>query len=395
MLRPGLTTLVTFPAAGGTGFLLNQLGHVSPPKYSYTIPGGCAQLSATLYRPARWRHEAIRPGRRLEAHRGGSVVWSGILDEPQPSDTGWSLSAHGAGGDAAAYRAIYTAPWATTSPDDVVNQAITRGLDWINPGIGNPSGMWIGQAPDSASTTVADVLSLICHKGGLTWQVQTIPQGNVLSVFALPTAATRLLVATGAVPQSITDGADVIYVRYQSSWDTGKTPAQYATTSVSNSDLITLTGRREDFADVSSAGKMLSTDAQAVGNQVLKKFTRAAFTDSFTARPGDLLNLGGQPVDPGAFYGDGLNAVVCKLLLADFAYGGEITHGTVQFLVGQYEWDDETLTAAITPFESIRHDFSTLLSSVVDTVPVRVHATSHPLRRVKPIKHRKRFHRHA
>ena len=376
-MRPGLTTLVTFPAAGGSGFLLNGLAHVSPPKYSYTIPGGCAQLTATLYKPPRWRHEAIKVGRRLEAHRGGSVVWSGILDEPQPSDdAGWALSAHGAGSDAASYRAIYSGSWTTASPNDVVDQAITRGLDWIrSTDISALSGLWIGQKPDSASMSVADLLTLVCHKGGLTWQVQSIPQGNVLSVFALPTAATRLLVATNAVPQTVVDGSDVIYLRYQSAWDSGRTPATYAVTSVSNSDLITATGRREDYADLSSAGTMSAGSAQAVGNQVLKRFTRAAFTQSFAVRPGDLLNMGGQPVDLGAFYGDGINAVVCKLLLGDFAYGGEITRGTVQFLVGTYEWDDAALTATVTPFESVRHDFATLLSTAVDTTPVRVKPT--------------------
>lgn len=376
-MRAGLTTLATLPASGGTPLLLNHLAHVSPPKYGYTVPGGCASLTATLAKPPRWRHEAIRAGRQLIALRGGSIVWSGILDEPSPGD-GWALQAHGAGGEAANWRAIYTAPWSTSSPDDVVNQAITRGLDWLNPGIGNPSGMWIGQKPDSASQTVADVLSLICHKGGLTWQVSTFPQGNILSVFALPTAPTHLLVAVDAVPQSVTDGADALYVRYQSAWDTTKTPAQYALTNVVNQPLIDATGRREDFADLSSAGTMSAGAAQTVGSNVLKRFTRAAFTQPFNVRHGDLLNLGGQPVDPGAFYTftGGSGAMVCKLALADFAYGGETTRGTVQFLVGSYEWDDAATVATVTAFETIRHNFADLLSTAVDTTPVRTRPTA-------------------
>jgi len=241
--------------------------------------------------------------------------------------------------------------------------------------------MWIGQQPDSASSTVADVLSTICHKGGLTWQVQTLPQGNILSVFALPTVANRMLVATGVVPTTINDGADVIYLRYQSAWDSGNKPATFDITSVSNTDLINATGRREDYADISSAQTMTAGAAQTVGNNVLKRFTRAAFTAPFTLRPGDLLNLGGQPADPGVFYLDGLNAMVCKLVFADFAYGGEVTRGAITFLVGAYEWDDGTLTATVTPYESIRHDFATLLSTAVDTLPVRSRPT---------VKHHKR-----
>jgi|SRR5215831_340750 len=382
-MRPGLTSLVTYPAAGGAPIPLSTLAHVSPPRYSWAIPGGCAQLSATLFKPPRWRHEAIRNGRQLAAIRGGSVVWSGWLDEPQPTDSGWQLQAHGAGGEAVNYRAIYSAPWASSSPNDVVDQAITRGLDWIRvTDISGVSGLWIGQAPDSASSNVGDVLSTVCHKGGLTWEVRTLAGGNYLYVFALPTVANRLLVATGAVPTTVTDGADVIYLRYQATWDTTKTPATYATTSVLNQPMIDATGRREDYADLSSAGTMSSGSAQTVGNNVLKRFTRAAFTEPFVAGAADLLNMGGSPVDPGVFYADGL-PMVCKLLFADFAYGGEIAYGSPTFLVGSYEWDDAALVATITPFESIRHDFSTLLATAVDTLPVRSRPTSKTTKKKK------------
>jgi hypothetical protein len=375
-MQPGLTHVVTFPPGGGaiSGRSLSHLGHVSPPVYSFTTPGGCDSLSLTLDKPPRVRAEALNTGRTVLAYRGGSIVWSGILDEPSPSDTGWTITAHGDGTTGADYRAIWTGTWGTGTPDNVVNAAIARGLNWVNPGIGSPSGMWMGQQIDSGSQTVTDLLNLVCSKGGLTWQVTTTGRGNVLSVFALPTTANRILIATAPEAQTIASGADAIYLRYQSSAD-GAAKAVYGLTSVVNQARIDAQGRIEDYTDLSSAGVQTAGSAQGVGNQVLKRFTRAGFTAPFTLRYGQLTNMGGVPVDPGCFYQDGASVMLCRALLSDFAFSGEVAKGPVTFLVGHYEWDDAARVATVTPFESMRHDFASLLSAAIDRLPVRAQPT--------------------
>lgn len=375
-MRPGNTHIITFPPGGGRGLSLSHLGHISPCVYSFTTPGGCDQLSATYYKPPRYRSEALNPGRIVKAYRGGSVAWSGVLDEPTPSDSGWQITAHGSGTIGADYRAIYTVAWGNTVPDDCVNQAITRGLDWVNPGIGAPSGMWMGQQFDSASQDVTDMLNQICSKGGLTWQVTTGPgDRNVLSVFALPTKPNRVLIASSPEAQTIASGANAIYGRYQSSAD-GATKATYALTSSVQQSLIDAQGRREDFTDVSSSGVQTSGSTQTMLANVLKRFTRAGFTSPFVIQPGQLLNLGGTPVDPGVFYQDSAAVMVCQTMLSDFAFSGEVTRGPVNLLVGTYEWDDAALTATITPFESMTHDFSSLLQLASSDIPVRSKPTA-------------------
>jgi hypothetical protein len=374
-MQPGLSHIVTFPPGGGLGLSLSHLGHIGPATYSYTTPGGCDQLSATYYKPPRERSEALNPGRKVAVYRGGSVVWSGVLDEPSPADSGWTVTAHGAGTLGADYRAIYTVAWGTGVFDDAVNAAITRGMDWKNPGIGAPAGIWTGQQFDSGSQTITDLLNLGCTKGGLTWQVTTGPGGNKLSVFALPSAANRILIATSPVAQSIASGPDALYLRYQSSAD-GAAAATYALTSVVQQNVIDAQGRREEFTDLSSASTMSAGTAQGVGSQVLKRFTRAGFAGPFTFQYGQLLNMGGVPVDPGAFYQDGAAHMICRALLSDFAFSGEVTRGSVQFLVGSYQWDDGAMVAQITPFESIRSDFSSLMQAAVDSIPVRARATT-------------------
>jgi hypothetical protein len=312
------------------------------------------------------------------AYRGGSVVWSGTLDEPSPGQDGWSLTAHGSGGWGTDYRAIYTPPWNTTVFNDVVDQAIGRGLDWVRgTNIGGVSGVWLGQQVDSGANTVTDFLNLACNKGGLTWQVTTQARGNVLTVVPLPTVPNRILISTHPVGQSLASGPNALYLRYQATADTTKTKATYGLTSVVRQSAIDLQGRREDFTDLSSAGVQTSGAAQAVGNQTFKRFTRAGFTDPFTVQFGELTNLGGTPVDPGVFYQDGMTGMVCKVLLSDFAFGGEVARGPVTFPVGHYEWDDATLTATVTPMETMRHDFASLLQIAVDAMPVRrIHPTA-------------------
>lgn len=330
-----------------------------------------------IRRPPRWRTDALDPGRIVEAYRGGAMVWSGILDEPAPQADGWQITAHGTGVAGNDYRAVWSGTWGTGTPDQAVNNAIAAGLAWRNPGIGSPAGMWMGQQVDSGAQTVTDLLNLVCNKGGLTWGVTTAAFGNTLTVFPLPAAANRLLIAGGPVPRTVATGASTLRIRYQATPDTNKHPATYALTSVTDTVREAAQGRTEDYLDISSAGVYTAGQAQAVGAQVLKRFTRAAFTDAFTVRPGALLNMGGAPVDPGAFYVDGIGAMVIRVLLADLGYAGDIARGPVTALVGEYEWDDHACVAAITPFESLRHRWGDLLSVAAESAPVHRHKATH------------------
>jgi hypothetical protein len=379
-VRPGLTTLWTIAPGGGQPRCLSLEGHVTPARYSYVVPGGCDQLSATFGRSPRYRTDALTGGRTLLAMRGGSVVWAGILDEPAAGQDGWALTAHGAGGAAVDYRAIYSVAWGTGVFNDAVDQAIARGMPWVRgTNIGALSGLWSGQLVDSAAQSIADLLTLGTTKGGLTWQVTTGAGGvNTLTVVPLPTAANRLLVAPGPVGVNTAAAPTRLYLRYQTAADSpsSSVAATYGLTSVTNTAQLAAQGIVEDFTDLGSSGLIGATAAQAVGAQVFKRFTRAAFTDPFGSQYGSLLNLGGTPVDPGCFYAEGGAPMVCQLLLSDYGQPGEVNPGPVRVLVGAYEWDDAALTATVTPFESIRHRWSDLLTAATDTIHPRAAPTS-------------------
>lgn len=370
MLEPGLSAVLTLRPDGSQPRWLGQLGHVGSLKYSYSLPGGSDQLSCTLAVPADYRTDALNPGRIVQVVRGGRVIWDGKLDEPAPpsgtSSAGWSLTAHGCGTFGADFSAIWTSAWGSSgSQNDAVNQAIGRGLRWVNPGISS-SGIWFGQVTDSGSQQISDLLNLFCTKGGLTWYVTVTPAGNILSVFPLPTAPNRTLVAPSPVARTLGGDINVIWLRYQSSADGNKT-AVYSVTSVSTAASVSAHGPIEAFTDISSAGNMTAGQAQAAGNAILARYQRASFAGPFTVRYGELLTLGGQPVDIGCEQA----GTVCKAVLTDYGYGGEVVPDPVTFLVGGYEYDDDAQSANITPFQYLDLSVTNLLGMLSTTIGVR------------------------
>lgn len=362
---PGSSTPQWFGAAG----------HVTGLTYSFACPGGCDKASWTLEVPALYRNTMMNPGGNVSIHRGGHVVWNGKLDEPVPTASGWTMTAIGTGNLGTDYLALYSGTWPTGLPDSAVNAAITRGLPWANPGIGTPTGIWLGQEIDSGAQTITDLLNLVCTRGGLTWYVNSQPgglPGNDLSVFTLPTTVNRRLVASTPVPRTLGGDINTIYLRYEVTADnaTSGAAATYATTSVANAASVAAHGVIEVYIDLSDVGVQTATAAQAVGNHVLAIYQRASFAGPFTVSPGQLLTTGGQPVDLGTGQG-----TVCQLVLVDYGYGGEVSPGPVSFIVGAYAYDDQAQTAQITPYQSLDDSLTGLLSAA-NTVLTPIAAAS-------------------
>ena len=364
--QPGTSQVAVASPGSSTWQYLGTLGLVTSLTYSFVCPGGADKLDATVMLPAAYRTQLLNPGWQVRVTRGGHIVWTGRMDEPVPSPSGWQVTAVGDGQRGQDFRAVYTSTWPAGEPDEAVNNAIARGLPWVNPGIGSPSGMWLGQAQDSGSSSIADLLNLVCTRGGLTWYANSQPGGQPgtdLTVFPLPTAVNRLLVVTEPVPRTLGGDINTIFIRYQvtdasSDASGGSQQATYGTTSVQNAASVAAHGVTETNIDLSSAGVMSQSAAQAVGNSVLANYQRASFAGPFTAARGQLLNAGGAPVDPGT---DQAGTVV-RLILTDYAYGGEVTPAAISFVVGAYAWDDFAGKATITPYQALDQSLSGLLS---------------------------------
>lgn len=365
--QPGTSQVAVAPPGSSTWQYLGTLGLVTSLTYSFVCPGGADKLDATVMLPAAYRTQLLNPGWQVRVTRGGHIVWTGRMDEPVPSPSGWQVTAVGDGQRGQDFRAVYSSTWPAGEPDEAVNNAIARGLPWVNPGIGSPSGMWLGQAQDSGSSSIADLLNLVCTRGGLTWYANSQPGGQPgtdLSVFPLPATVNRLLVVTEPVPRTLGGDINTIFIRYQvtdasSDASGGSQQATYGTTSVQNAASVAAHGVTETNIDLSSAGVMSLGAAQAVGNSVLANYKRASFAGPFTAARGQLLNAGGAPVDPGT---DQAGTVV-RLILTDWGAGGEVNPGQpITFLVGSYAWDDFAQKATIGPYQRLDESLSGLLS---------------------------------
>lgn len=294
---------------------LGSIGHVNGLVRAYSCPGGPDTMTLQLLLPADYRTDALDPGRVVQIWRGASCVWEGKLDEPQPSPTGWTVTAHGAGNYGTDFAAIYT----TWNADDAVNQAIGRGMRWVNPGIGTPPGLYLAQVQDSGSETVTAHLGLLITGGGLMWLVtrgnaSALPAGPwSLSVFPFTSdsngnplvSPSRLLISNSPVARTIAADINTMVLRYQVTADvqaTGTKPAvaaTFSTTIAKNALSVAKHGPMEYFLDLSSAGVMTAAAAQAIGTNILNRYVRASWAGPFVVGPGQVLNQAGVPVDLG------------------------------------------------------------------------------------------------
>jgi hypothetical protein len=366
---PGASQVAVAPPGSSNWQWIGTLGHVTALTYSFVCPGGCDKMTLSLQVPASYRTQLFNPGWQVKITRGGHRVWYGKLDEPVPSASGWQLTAVGAGNLGQNFVNYYTSTWPTSEPDQIINNAIGRGLPWSNPGLNSSpyaSQFWTGQAVDPGSSTVTDTLNLICTRGGLTWYVNSQPGGlynsNNLSVFPLPTVPNRLLVCTDPVARTLGGDINTIVAKYMTAADntTTNTSATYSTAFVQNAPSEAVHQVIETYIDLSDVGVMTLTQVQQVCNYIFQIYQRATFAGPFKASYGQLLNTGGMAIDPGT---DQAGSMV-KLILTDFGYGGEVTpQFPVTFIVGAYEWDDFAQVATITPYQSADQSLTGLLST--------------------------------
>jgi hypothetical protein len=412
----GVDGIITVPKPFNPRYL-GQIGHVSATNYTWSIPGGPDQLTCNLMVEPWYRTDALNPGRIVTAHRGSSCIWEGQLTEPVPTPTGWQLLCNGVG----TYGTNFGAWWdmnlpkgAGWTPDAPVDLAVSRGLRWTNRGIGNPAGIYTGPVQDPGSLTVTDFLNLLCTGGSLTWElvqpagassfppapwelsVYPLPQdisGNPLA--AGPTAKVQTsinlspsylskwkrtdlssssvrrppdlyLINTSPVGRTIVADYNTIIVYYEVAPDktakstTTATTATFNTTFADAPGSVAAHGRMEYFLDISNGGAMTQAQAYAIGQNVLSKYIRANFTNSFVVMPGQLVNPGGFPVDLGLNWA----GAMCTVQDINYAYGGEVGFAPMTFLIGQYQFDDDTQTAQVTPYQNALTDMGSVVSAL-------------------------------
>jgi len=358
---------------------LGVLGNLAGLTWGSTMPGGDAQFSATLQIPRLYRDPALGVGRVLQVVKAGAVLYEGRLDRPAPGSGGggWDISAHGSG----TYGNDYDAVWSTYTVNDVIGQAVSRGLRWSNPGY--PGG-YLAQPADSGSQSVSAFLNAVCSPGSQVWFIDQ--PGNVLIIENIPTAVTRLLITTTPAAPDLVRYVNALFMRYQSSAD-GAAIQTYGLTSSTLPANITAHGRTEEYWDLSGAGQLSTGTAQGYGNAALAKYVAASFSQPFTVTHGHYLTTGGVPVDLAAERA----GEVVRLVLAAGGYGGEVAPMfPVTFPVGTFTWDQDSQTAQVQAFQSVRSDFAGLLGALGTGIHPKPKPKPKPKRVTVPMKHHRR-----
>lgn len=382
------------------GTWLGTLGYETNVDYSWSCPGGPSNLSFTLVMPPEKRTPALNPGRVIQAFRGASCIWEGILQEPQNTTSGYDCTANGAGTYGDSFGTMYT----TWNADEPLYEAINRGLRWQNDGIGKPAGIYLSTPQDTGSMTITDFLNQLCTGGGLyysveppdgacvpagPWTIRLRPfpndlDGNPLAAgvstpeqwsvsewqrLDLKAKLPRLppdlyIVNTTPISRTIANDYNSLLIKYQVTADTTATSkvaasaATFDTIVVDNPASVAQHGRVEYYLDISQAGVMTLAQVVAVGQQILQRYVRANFSQAFSLQPGQLLNNGGVPVDLGCNWA----GKVASVQVITQSFGGEVAYGTINFLIGDYEYNDDTQTATITPYQSQYTDIGNVLN---------------------------------
>lgn len=396
--------IVTLPQPTNAQWM-GQYGHVIGLVMDWSKPGGPTSLSFTLTCPPNFRPTALNAGRRLQAFRGGSNIWDGTLQEPQASPTGWSVTANGVGVEGANFAATYS----TWTADNVVNEAIGRGLRWRNDGIGSPPGLYglnSSNVQDSGYQTVQDFTNLLTTSGALYWSIEPpmsvgIPaQPWVLRFRPFPTdlsgnpliggvtapeqyniqewqrvdlnaVLTRVpadLYIINSSPTSRTMNGlyNTLVCKYQVTPDipstsgTATVPATYSTLTVDQPSSVASQGRVEYYLDMTSSGVMTSQQVQQVALNLLAHYTRFSFLTAFTVTPGRLLNNGGQAVDIALDW----SGKMATVLVENAPVGGDISMSPQTFFIQDYSYDDDAETATVTPYQTAGTDIQSLVAEI-------------------------------
>ena len=321
---------------GGDRVWLDGLGIVTGLTYSTAYSGGANSATWNFLVPEAFEHRALTPGRRVEILNGASRVWKGRLQEPTPG-TPWNCGAVGIGAEAANFRAYAPSSNNALALNEIVDQAISRGLQWTRAATLTTE---TGTNQNSASMTVAAAMNQVADDNNQYWQLDN--RGYV-TMGSAPVGPTHLFYAIDTAGARTLNGfVTTLYLHYTDS--TSKTIKTVVST---NAAAAARFGPLEDEYDLSSVGTMAAGHAQQYSDALLAKLTpRSYFSDQFTATKGQLCTLGGQPVDL-ATIAAGINMRVHYVAPSA---NGEIYPGRqADILIAATEYDSDNETLTLTP----------------------------------------------
>lgn len=327
-------------AFGPTGirYWLSDIGDVSDLQWSTTWPGGCAEASWSMDLSPDAAHPALRNGAKVQILDGTVPVWTGRLSEPAHGEP-WTLNAKGPASLASNYLCLDSGGNTTSVPQVAVDQAILRGLPWVDPG-GLSGAAFTASTTTVDLNTVSSLLDAYATSLGQRWGVFA---DGLLVVAADATAPTwHLDPVTALMGTADEDYVTDIYARYVSAVTaptdgSQPVPTAWAIAHVSDAAAADRYGRREASLDLTPLGRLTATAAtnMAQGRLTLGA-ARIGFTEPLTVSRDELARPGGVP---GGFEQVRAGQVVRCFRVANS--DGNVLPGTTQdILLGEVRYRD-------------------------------------------------------
>ena len=341
---------------GGDRVYLDTLGILQALRWTTVVKGDWAATWQMILDRG-YQHRALQPGRRVGIPISPGNTWTGTLKAPQRG-TVWQFSAIGLAQQVYNYDAIAATSGNALAPNEIVDAAITRGLPATRPS-SLPSLTAGLQA--SGSISVGAALDQVCQQLNRVWNIAR--NTGAITTAALPTTLTHVLQASDNAGGRTLDG----YVTNVSVLYRDATTYLAATVQRENTAARIKYGRIEGQPlDLTPQGPMTLAQAQTAGdNYLAQNAPRPKFAGTFSVVRGQLLNPGGGVVDPATLQPYG--ALVRVLLTDPDTSAGETVTGPLQTAVGQVDYDADSSTLTLTPFDYSPQGLAALIAPTEDS----------------------------
>lgn len=337
--------------SGGDRFWLDNFGIIAGLVYETTYPGGDSVANWQITLDMRAQHRAWDYGRNIGICLGGSTIWHGHMDNPS-RDTTWTMNAIGNAADGMRYVALAASSNNALKLNEVVDAAIVRGLGWTRPSSLPGLASTVAAVPSGSQSVAASLDQVAAGQTTETyWAVDT---NGVLTMTAAPTTPSYILIATGVGGGRTLDGfVSDIYVMYQSASGVETTDVRSASSRPF--------GRFEQVDDQTALGLIPSSQADALGDAFLaRNAARAKWTGQLTVTPGQLLTMGGVPVDLGTVRA----GFLANIIVTDPDSAGEVALSTIpSVLMGGTSYDIDAEVLTLTPVYSAQDNLPALLGA--------------------------------
>lgn len=260
------------------GRWISQVAPYGDINMSTIWPGGSDQLSWTPGTPRGWR---FKGGTIVKAWYGPVCVWSGTLNEPDPSQE--DMAAQGLYRLADNYFALDGSGNATTVPNTAIDTAIAAGLPWTRPASVSSSAVLYDISGGPAK--LSELLDAYATQNNESWGVT--PQGAVYRKTAPTTPSFATMPLSGGLGYALDNFASTLRGRYFNG-------TSYATATVTNTTAQAQHGHVEAVVDLTPRGTLTLAQAQNILSSLLAlTYANPSWTSDIELAYGELLSLGG------------------------------------------------------------------------------------------------------